>query len=220
MINESVFLSFSCEILKNMSNEKLRIDESTKIIEFMSRWSGISLESNKRTTAQNTIYKLRYFINVVWINILLIASIAWCINGIADGIDFTEVTRSLCGDVFVFLGDIKSVSFIIYENSINELMAALKTLENEENDRERPDEIKEMIKREIRFLTKALKIYMFGLGISGMSFVALPAVAVAVNYFRHHELTPLLPMLVLFPFDPLDIKFWPFVYVLQIWSGI
>lgn len=203
-----------------MPKEMLHIDDTLKRIDFSFRLTGINIKSCKRTAAQNNMYKIRYFFNFVWINMDVTASIAWCIKGIKDGISFTAVTQGPPGAMFCLLGDVKSASFLIYNNSVNQLMAALKDLENKENDRKRPDELNEIIKKEIGFLHRVLKVYSFVIRLCSANFALLPLVAVAIHYFRYHEVKLFLPFYVLLPFDPYDIRFWPFVYLHQMWSGI
>ncbi|VVC86895.1 unnamed protein product [Leptidea sinapis] len=60
--------------------------------------------------------------------------------------------------------------------------------------------------------TKVLNIVLV------MTFFVSPLVLVVVKYFKTNEWKLLLPFLITYPFDPYDIRYWPFVYIHQIWS--
>lgn len=50
-------------------------------------------------------------------------------------------------------------------------------------------------------------------------FTTSPLVLIAVKYIKTGEVELLLPFLDVYPFDPYDMRYYPFLYIKQIWSG-
>ncbi|KAI5646642.1 7tm odorant receptor domain-containing protein [Phthorimaea operculella] len=48
----------------------------------------------------------------------------------------------------------------------------------------------------------------------------MPLTLTVRNYIQTHELNPMLPFFVVYPFNAYDLRAWPFVYIKQIWSEI
>ncbi|XP_063834033.1 odorant receptor 4-like [Ostrinia nubilalis] len=75
-------------------------------------------------------------------------------------------------------------------------------------------------KDEISFLHSLIKVLHIAYSVLVMMFLVNPLILIGYKYYRTKEWDLVLPFLILYPFDSHDIKYWPFVYLHQIWSNV
>lgn len=201
-----------------MTETQSLFDESLKYIEFAFTWTGLSLESRKRSFIDTVKCRLIFIINFIWLNSDIFGAVNWFIEGIETGKSITELTYLCPCMTLSFLASMKSLIHINKEDLVNQLIEDMRNFEAI-RPKDNPIEIERMIKKETRFL----KIVVTVLNTLNTMMVAVftisPLVLIALHYYKTKELELILPFLDVYPFDPYDIRFWPFVYIKQIWSG-
>lgn len=195
------------------------LDTILNKIDYIFRMTGTNLESAKKTSLQNNLYKIWYCFNFLCLNSDVAGGVWYIIRGIKSGENLTSLTAIAPCLAISFLGDLKSSLFIIYGHHVNELIAILRELEIKEKMRPNHAEKAEIIKPETNFLTLVLKLSnIFNWG-SVIAFAMIPLILMTKQYLSTKKLEPVLPFFVVYPFNEHDLKYWPFVYIKQFWTG-
>ncbi|XP_052758032.1 odorant receptor 67c-like [Galleria mellonella] len=201
-----------------MTLQPLLFDESLKKIEFLFNWTGLSLESGKRTPIDTLKCRAIFIFNFIWLNSDIFGAISWFADGIENGKSFTELTYLFPCTTLSFLASMKSIIHIRKENMVNELIDDMRSLETQKLREKTNGSVLEMAKKEIRFLNIVLNVLNTFNVMMVVVFTVVPLILIAIHYLRTSEVQLMLPFLNVYPFDPYDIRFWPFVYTKQIWS--
>lgn len=202
-----------------MEEKPLLIDKTVKKIEFLLRATGINIKSGPKTRMDTTKSRIIYIINFIWLNIDLAGAVAWFFMGIANSKSFTELTYVAPCVTLSFLGNLKSICLILREDNVDKLLQVLRDLEIKERGRTKDKEKDEIIKYEHNFVNTVISVLNVFYFVLVVAFALSPVTLVALKYFTTNELELLLPFLIIYPFDPYDIRYWPWVYLRQIWSG-
>lgn len=164
-------------------------------------------------------YRWVFSFNFMVVFSAVIASVYYIILGVVTGKSFIEVTSVIPCLTFSILAMIKAHCHLIYEEHVKELIDLLRDLEVKENNREKCVEKEEIIENETGFLNKVINV-LYVLNCSMIVvFDMTPMVLIAVKYYQTKEFEMLLPYLDVFSFIPYELKYWPFAYIHQIWSG-
>lgn len=148
-----------------------------------------------------------------------IASIYYIIVGISNGKDFLELTSVAPCLTFTILAMIKSHFYYLSETYVKKLIQLLRELEVRENKREISIDKQEIIDKETGFLNAVINVLYVCSCSMIVVFDMTPLIMIAVKYYKTNEFEMLLPYLDVFSFIPYELKYWPFAYVHQIWSG-
>lgn len=202
-----------------MEEEPLLIDKTVKKIEFLFRCTGVNIKSGPKTRMDTIKSRTVYIINFFWLNIDLAGAIVWFFTGIANSKSFTELTYVAPCITLSFLGNLKSLYLILREDNVDKLIQVLRDLEIKERGRVKHAEKDAIIKYEHNFVTTVISVLNVFYFVLVVAFALSPVTLVALKYFTTNEVELLLPFLIVYPFDPYDIRYWPWVYLRQIWSG-
>nr|AND95945.1 olfactory receptor 12 [Helicoverpa armigera] len=203
-----------------MEEEPLLIDKTVKKIEFLFRCTGINIKSGTKTRKDMIKSRTVYIINFLWLNIDLAGAVMWFFTGIANSKSFTELTYVAPCITLSFLGNLKSLFLILREKHVDKLIQVLRDLEINEKARPKSEETDAIIKYEHNFVTTVISVLNVLYFVLLVAFALSPVSLVALKYFTTNELELLLPFLIVYPFDPYDIRYWPWVYLRQIWSEV
>lgn len=194
-------------------------DDSLRKIKFLFKFSGMHLEAKSSKTITNIIrYRWLYIVNFLWLNTDVIGEIFWIIDGALNGKKLNELTYIAPCTTLCMLANLKSIFLILSEDALTELTKNLREMERSEDGRENTE--KDIIIEEQRsFLNVVISALNFWNAMTVIAFSLTPLVLMAVEYRKTNEIELMLPFLIVYPFDPYDIKYWPFVYLHQVWSG-
>ncbi|KAJ2948905.1 hypothetical protein O0L34_g5838 [Tuta absoluta] len=192
------------------------LNESLKMIDYSVRWLGITLEKKQG----NRKFYLLFIFNFIWMNTDVAGAICWFLVGAKSGESLLSLTYVAPCITLSILANIKSLCFIVYSDQVDKLISTLKDLEFKETKRPASGEKKEIIAKERTFLHFVLKVLNFFNWALIIAFPLMPLTLTVWNYVQTRELSPLLPFLIVYPFNAYDLRAWPFVYIKQIWSEI
>ncbi|XP_030040641.1 uncharacterized protein LOC115455950 [Manduca sexta] len=195
------------------------LDKSLSKVHIMFRCSGTNISIGEAAPTNTKRNRCVYGFNFIWQNTDLIGAISWFLEGIISGKSFTELTYIAPCIILSILSVIKSISIIIYEKKVYQLMQNLRIMEAHERNRENTTEKEKIIKKGVNFLNLVINgLYVFNILLLAC-FALNPLALMILNYMKTNEIEFLLPFLITYPFDPYNIKVWPIVYVRQIWTG-
>lgn len=199
-------------MLFEMSDEIIYFDKTIKNVMFYLKLIGLNFENN-------IDHRRRWFYiyNFFHLNVDVGCEIVWLIlHAATTGIEFIEVTYIIPCLSLCFLGNAKALCFLFNMENVRELFLKLKELfkVNEIKHPEKSTVWKEL--RKIGVMTKVLLYF----NVSGaIGFALIPWVIFASKYYSTGEIKLSLPFIVSYPFDYTDIRFYPFAYVHQLWTG-
>ncbi|XP_063535342.1 putative odorant receptor 92a isoform X2 [Cydia strobilella] len=197
----------------------LLFDESLKSIEFLFKHVGIHLDRTILNTAEHVIkFRSLYIINFLWLNTDAIGEILWIIQGALHGKSLIKLTFIAPCINLCILANIKTLSLFLNDDKVKKLF---KQLRNAENNINNGDEVvkKKIVaegKKHLRAVVKALIVIT---AVTVMLFFVTPMLVMGLEYKKSGQIELVLPFLVAYSFNPYDIKYWPFVYMHQIWGA-
>ncbi|CAH0697406.1 unnamed protein product [Spodoptera exigua] len=150
----------------------------------------------------------------------LSGAVVWFISGIANKKSFTELTYVSPCITLSFLANFKCFFLFLNEDSVDKLLEKLRELEMNERARPKHKDKEAIMIHEYKFLTNLisfLNLFFCGLIVA----FALGPVAITIFiYVTTNEVDLQLPFLIIYPFDAFTMKYWPWVYLHQIWSEV
>ncbi|XP_061729086.1 putative odorant receptor 92a [Cydia pomonella] len=207
--------NFSRDLKFKMS---LLLDESLKSIEFLFKYVGIYLDRTILNTAEHIIkFRSLYVMNFFWQNTDTIGGMLWIIQGALHGKSLTELTYIAPCSNFCILSNIKSLSLLLNEDKVKQLFKKLRNMENNINI---GDDVvkKNIIAEEKKFLRAVLKALNVINAVTLILFSVSSLLFMGLEYKKSGQIELALPFPIIYPFNPFDIKYWPFVYMHQVWS--
>lgn len=197
--------------------EKSPFDKSLQKIQFAFRSTGLNLgtDGRKRNYKQNCVY----LFNFLWLNTDIIGALSWLLEGIISGKNFTELTYVAPCLTLSILGDIKAFCLLLNERKVHNLIDNLRDLEAKSKNFEN-SEWDNIMQPEIKLFNIIIKVLNVLNCLMIVVFDVSPLILIAVKYFTTGELELLLPFLDVYPFDSFNLRYWPFAYIHQIWSGM
>lgn len=202
-----------------MPESHLLIDKSLKQIEFIFRSSGIHVKVGDKTRRDKYRAWSIYIFNFIWLNTDVAGAIAWFFVGLAEHKNFTELTYVAPCVTMCCLSNIKTFYMVINENAVDILIANIRKMEVEQRARELDEETEQIMKDAEGYLSKVIKALIIFYIILLISFALSPMLLCLLKYYTTNELELLLPFQVIYPFDPFNMKYYPWVYLRQIWLG-
>ncbi|XP_013185522.1 odorant receptor 4-like [Amyelois transitella] len=209
--------------MERISQESALFEKSLDRVNKVLRILGMSLDEKDLDRSYGEILRHRLFFcfNCLWFNNDVILEVAWLIDSLLIGRSVIEITYFLPCLTLCILGDLKTFYFIKHGNEVNDLVKTLRKLQAvSDKVRVFRDEVEEeMIKQmpKLNFATYSLWCSnAFGL----ITFAVGPFVLTAMEYQETGVIKLGLPFLVWYPFDPSDIRIWPFTYIHQLWSAV
>lgn len=174
----------------------------------------------ERVPGTNPIrYRIAFVFNFIWFNLACLNSLSYLVLGIMYGNNFTELSFVAPCLTFSFLGIAKSVCYTLYDKEANQLLEDLIKLDVSRKDSCNNENAKKIKASESNFLRKVLYIFNALFLVLTTLYNASPLIATAVTYYMTGKLKLFLPFLDVYPFDALNLKYWPYAYIHQIWSG-
>lgn len=209
-------LNQSLENLENDNSEKVSdFDESLKKINFAFRLTGLNIQNKKRTRKQNCIY----LFNFLWLNTDIIGALSWVFEGILNGKNFIELTYVAPCVTLSVLGDVKAIYLLLNEKKVLNLIEHMRNLEKKANGLVNSEQ-ENLTRPDIKFLNVVIKVLNVLNCLMIVVFDLSPLILIAVKYFTRGELELMLPFMDVYPFDGYDLRYWPWAYAHQIWSGV
>ncbi|KAF9795994.1 hypothetical protein SFRURICE_010091 [Spodoptera frugiperda] len=201
-----------------MEEEPLLINKTIKKIEVWLRATGTNVKSTPKTRMDTMKSRAIYIINFFWLNVDLGGAVVWFISGIANKKSFTELTYVSPCITLSFLANFKCFFLFLNEDCVDKLLEKLRELEMNERSRPRHEDKNAIMVREHKFLTNLisfLNVFFCGLIVA---FALGPVALTIFIYVTTNEIDLQLPFLIIYPFDAFQLKYWPWVYLHQIWS--
>lgn len=179
---------------------------------------GINLEHKKCNRLTKIRTRCVYFFNLIWLNSDVVGAILHFMNDLKDGTDLTEMTYLAPCAMLSVVGIFKSFFLIFYENNINDLIDNLRLLDEKTN--KYTVIVKNKIEKdEGKFVNCVITLLnIFNICVV-FDFTFTPIIKIVKNYMSSGEIELVLPHKVVYPIDPFDIKYWPFAFFKQSWSG-
>ncbi|KAJ8708659.1 hypothetical protein PYW08_010041 [Mythimna loreyi] len=203
-----------------MEEEPLLIDITVKKLEFLFRCAGLNIKSCKKTRMDTIKSRSIFIINFVWMNIDFVGCVVWFFKGIVNSKKFIELTFIAPCVTWCFLSTLKSLYVFLREDDVDKLIQVLKDLEINEKNQPKYPEKDAIMKFEHKFLTTVISVLNIFYFVLTVMVAISPLFVMALVYYTTNELELLLPLLAVYPFDPYDIRYWPWVYLRQVWSTI
>nr|WCC57632.1 odorant receptor 42 [Papilio polytes] len=178
---------------------------------------GINLEHKKCNRLTKIRTRCVYFFNLIWLNSDVVGAILHFMNDLKDGTDLTEMTYLAPCAMLSVVGIFKSFFLIFYEDNINDLIDNLRLLDEKTN--KYTVTMKNKIEKdEGKFVNCVITLLnIFNICVV-FDFTFTPIIKIVKNYMSSGEIELVLPHKVVYPFDPFDIKYWPFAFFKQSWS--
>ncbi|XP_063623874.1 odorant receptor 67c-like [Cydia splendana] len=196
----------------------LLFDESLKSIEFLFKYVGIYLDRTIPNTAEHIIkFRSLYIISFLWLNTDVIGEILWIIQGALYGKSLTELTYIVPCTTYCLLANMKSLSLLLNDDKVKQLFKQLRNMEN--NIDIGDDLVEKIVAEEKTYLKAVIKALNVINALTLILFDVCPLLLIGLEYKKSGQLELVLPFLIVYPFNPYDIKYWPFVYVHQILSA-
>ncbi|XP_030040635.1 odorant receptor 4 isoform X2 [Manduca sexta] len=196
------------------------LDKSLSKINILFRCSGTNIAIGKAAPTHTKRNRCIYSFNFIWQNTDVLGAIYWFISGLKSGKSFTELTFIAPCIILSFLSVMKSISIIIYEKKVYQLIKNLRMMEAHERNRENTTERGKITEKGVNFLNLVINVlYVFNMLVL-VCFALNPLILMILNYMKTNEIDFILPFPIAYPFDPYNIKVWPMVYLRQIWTEI
>ncbi|XP_022115712.2 putative odorant receptor 92a [Pieris rapae] len=158
-----------------------------------------------------------YIFNIIWHNSDVFGALVWFYVALQNGASFIELTYIAPCLAFSFLANFRIYSVISNEEKVYELITTLRELEHRAMD---DTDITEIFREDTKFLHKVLKMSKVLNFTLIFTFFITPLILTLVKYLNTGKWDLLLPFLIIYPFDSHDIRYWPFVYLHQLWSEV
>ncbi|XP_075985869.1 odorant receptor 67c-like [Anticarsia gemmatalis] len=203
-----------------MVTPTLLIDKTVQKIAYLFRCTGINIKIGEKTRKDKFRCLFIYILNFIWLNIDVGGAYYWFFVGVAEHKDFTELTYVAPCMLTSTLGNLKTFYMIIHEGTVETLMNIMRKLEVDHKNDTGDAKIDEIIKTEDNYVNRVINILNVFYVILIICFALSPLMLVLLNYMRTNEVELLLPFLVIYPFDPFDMRYYPWMYLHQIWSEV
>lgn len=197
----------------------LLFDKSLEKLNIPFKYSGMNLQNKINGPMDIIRHRSLYTFNTMWMISAIAASIYYMYIGIVTDKSFIEITSVAPCTTFSVLAFIKSISHLVYEDDVQEIIALLRGLEIKENDREKNEKKQEIIDEETGFLNAVINV-LYVLNFSMIIvFDLTPLILIALKYHKTNEFEMMLPYMDVFCCIPSKLVYWPLAYIHQIWSG-
>ena len=189
-------------------------DKSLEKIKPIFKFSGITYKSKKIKTGEKIKIRCVYLFNFICLNSDLLGAIYCFVDGVRTGKTFVELTYIAPCVTFSCLCNLKAIFLIHYEDQVCDLIDNLYNLDNK-----RTKNDSDIKKGETNFLHRILKASNILNVMLVLTFMISPFIVIAIKYVKTYKVELILPFLIKYPFDPYDMRYWPFVYIHQFWSS-
>ncbi|CAK1589775.1 unnamed protein product [Parnassius mnemosyne] len=202
-----------------MSGRTLLFDKSLEKITFTFHYAGLLLDTKTKTFKEKIKTRCIYLLNISWAGFDVTGSIYWFIDGIMKGKRFIDLTYIAPCIGLSSLAFLKAIILTVNEKRVDELIDSIRYLESTEKQSEIVEKKESIIADERRFLNNIINTLNIFNVIMIVTFSSCPLVLMLIEYLKTKEFELMLPFLVVYPFNSYDIRYWPFVYMHQFWSG-
>lgn len=198
-----------------MSEKLLLFDISLRKIEYLFRWSGMHLRNRENYNVIKS--RVLYAFNFTLLIINCFGAFFWFMKQAAKGESLISLTYAAPTVTLGFLSVLKSLSFMWYHDCVDKLVYKLRKLETKAESNIVAN--KALVEEPINFLHFVIKVSNVFNWLLIVAFPLMPLATTAYNFFVLNKVELLLPFLVEYPFDPYDIRVYPFVVLDHIWGG-
>lgn len=198
--------------------ENLQFDQSLQKLNVLFKYSGLNMKHKIVSTSDMIKHRWLFTFNFLWVMSATIASFYYIYIGIIQGKKFIELTSVAPCLTFTILAIFKSFFLLINEGNIFKLTETLRRLELESTNKISIEKFS-IAKEDRNFLNTVINVLYFINCCMIIVFDMTPLVLIGIKYYKTKEFEMLLPYLDVFSFIPYELKYWPFAYVHQIWSG-
>lgn len=188
-------------------------------IKYLFFLGGMKLHEKRVPGTTRIKYRAAFIFNMIWFNLDCLGSFSYLCIGILNGKSFTELSFVAPCLTFSLLGNTKAVYYTIYDREAYQLIEDLIKLDIDRKKSSHLEIVNEIKASETNFLKKVLNVLNVMYILLIILYDAGPLVGTAVTYYSSGELKLFLPFLDVYPFDALDLKYWPYAYIHQFWSG-
>ncbi|KAG6443513.1 odorant receptor 67c [Manduca sexta] len=195
-------------------------DKSLSKLSMVFRWSGTNIAIGEAAPTNTKRNRCIYSFNFILQNTNVLGGIYWFISGLKTGKSYTELTFIAPCIIISILSVMKSMSIIIYEKKVYQLMENLRMMEAHERNRENTAERRKIIEKGVNFLNLVINVLCGLYLIMFVCFAFSPLVLMILKYMKMNEIEFKLPFFIAYPFDPYNIKVWPMVYLRQLGTEI
>lgn len=201
-----------------MAEGALPFASDLKRLKYISLCTGLNMKPNKSSRLAKIMNRCIFIFNFIWLNSDIVGAMFWFMDSVKSGADMTQITYLAPCVTLSGVATVKSIYLIINGAHVEALIAELATLDRKVTNSRIA--LREKIEREERrFLNIVINLLnVLNVGMV-VNFTFSPLILIAIKYIRTNEVELMLPFLDVYPFDPLDIRYWPLVYIKQIWSG-
>lgn len=190
-----------------MEVDEYTLEKTLQKISFLFKLTGLRLHNQTKPK------QMYYIFNFAWLHMDLLATTTHMLFQSS----FLEVLFLAPCLAFSMLGDIKAMCYKMKDSEVHQLIDDLMKLEARVSVNSEAD--KEIKVAEIGLLNKILKVFKVLTGLMIFMFNVGPVPLIALTYYTTGEVQLFLPFLDIYPFNALQMKYWPFAYIHQIWSG-
>ncbi|XP_026328728.1 odorant receptor 4-like [Hyposmocoma kahamanoa] len=139
-------------------------------------------------------------------------------NEAVKGESLISLTYSAPTLTLGILSVLKSASFMWYYDCVDKLVYKLRQLETKADFNSTTN--KALVEEPVNFLNFVIKVSNLFNWLLLVAFPLMPLATTAYNYFILNKTELMLPFLVEYPFDPFNIKVYPFVVIDHIWGAM
>lgn len=196
-------------------DENSLFDRYLRMIDYTFRWSGLHLNNRKNYNVNKA--RILYCIHFIALNLNVAGGFWWFAKQAAKGDSLISLTYAAPSIALACLCNCKSISIMLNHDYVDKLVFKLRELESKV-DLNSIDN-KSLIEEPIKFLHFVLKVSNLFNWILIVSFPSMPLARTAYNFLAFNKVELEFPFLTEYPFNPYDIKIYPFVLLSHIWGG-
>ncbi|XP_075985871.1 odorant receptor 67c-like [Anticarsia gemmatalis] len=203
-----------------MSEPALLIDKTIKKYNYIFLSTGINVKAGEKTKKDILRSRFVFIFNFIWMNGDVVGAFLWFFTGLAQHKGFTELTYVSPCITISCLGNLKAYYMIVHEKTVDSLLNILRKLEIDQQNRRGTPETEIITATEHNYVNRVMKVLNIFYIILIICFGLNPLMLVLINYLTTNKVELLLPLLIVYPFDPFDLRYYPWVYLKQFWSDI
>ncbi|XP_013195067.2 uncharacterized protein LOC106138459 [Amyelois transitella] len=213
-MNIIIFINLNIMSKKNKALW-MSFDDSLKNTYIPCRLIGLNFQNR----ARNQNETITFWINMIWMNLAFIGCFHWMYDGTSKGIlNFTEITYVAPGTMLTIIANFKAFFAYAYENKIKTLINNLRKLDQDIDVSKLNETEMLKVKSAVNFLNRVIRILNVLNIMMLLVYDLSPIVLMITKYYKTKVLELMLPFLDIYPFYSFDLRWWPFLYIHQIWA--
>ncbi|XP_026328726.1 odorant receptor 67c-like [Hyposmocoma kahamanoa] len=195
-------------------DENSLFDKYLRIIDYTFRWSGLHLRNRKDYNVRKA--RILYCIHFIGLNLNVLGGFWWFVKQASKGESLVSLTYAAPSIALACLCNFKSLSIMLNASYVDKLVYKLRELESKVD--LNSIESKILVEEPIKFLHFVLKVSNLFNWLLIVAFPSMPLARTAYNFLAFNKVELEFPFLTEYPFNPYDIKIYPFVLLSHIWG--